>query len=63
LPLAIGTAAPVGDLGLVDLVAPVVVRRETRGSADCAIDVDHTAADSTDQMMVVVADPSLEASR
>jgi hypothetical protein len=60
---AIRTAPPVGDLGLVDLVPPVVARRETGGGADRAVDVDHTAADSADQMMVVVADPILEASR
>ena len=60
---AIRTAPPVGDLGLVDLVAPVVDRRETRGGADRAVDVDHAAADSTDQMVVIVADPILEASR
>ena len=59
----IRTAAPVGDLGLVDLVAPVVDRRETRRGADRAVDVDHAAADSTDQMVVVVADPILEARR
>jgi hypothetical protein len=60
---AIGTAPPVGDLGLVDLVAHIVDRRETGGGADCALDVDQAAADSTDQMVVVVADPVLEASR
>ena len=60
---AIRTATPVRDLGFVDLVAPVVDRRETRGGADHAVDVDHTAADSADQMMVVVADPILEARR
>lgn len=60
---AIRTAPPVGDLGLVDLVAPVVNRRETGGGADRAVDVDQTAADSTDQMVVIVTDPILEASR
>ena len=60
---AIRTAPPVGDLGLVDLVAPVVGRRETRGGADRAVDVDHAAADSADQMVVVVADAIFEASR
>ena len=58
-----GTAAPVGDLGLVDLVALVVGRREARSGADGAVHVDHAAADATDQMMVVVADPILEAGR
>jgi hypothetical protein len=60
---AIGTPPPVGDLGLVDLVAPVVDRRETGGGADRAVHVDQTAADSTNQMVVIVADPILEASR
>ena len=59
----IRTAPPVGDLGLVDLVAPVVGRRETRGGADRAVDVDHTAAGSANQMVMIVADPILEASR
>src|SRR5687767_7049610 len=48
----IRTAPPVGDLGLVDLVAPVVDRRETRGGADRAVDVDHTTAGSTNQVVV-----------
>jgi hypothetical protein len=60
---AIRTAPPVDDLGLVDLITLVVGRRETRGGADRAIHVDHTTADPADQMVVVVADPILEASR
>ena len=60
---AIRTAPPVGDLGLVDFVTLVVSRRETRGGADRAVDIDHTTADPADQMVVVVADPVLEASR
>ena len=60
---AVRTAAPVDDLGLVDLVALVVGRRETGRGADRAVDVDHAAADAADQMVVVVADPILEASR
>jgi hypothetical protein len=59
----IRTAPPVGDLGLVDLVAPVVARRETRGRADRAIDVDHAAADPANQVVVIVADPIFETSR
>jgi hypothetical protein len=39
------------------------MRGETGGLADGAVDVDHAPADSTDQMMMVVADPILEASR
>ena len=60
---AIWTAPPVGHLGLVDLVTHVVGRRETGGGPDCAIDVDHTAAGAADQMVVVIADPILEARR
>jgi hypothetical protein len=58
---AIGTASPIGDLRFVDLVTHVVSRREARSRADRAIDVDHTAAAATDQMMMIVADPILEA--
>jgi hypothetical protein len=60
---AIRTATPIGDLGLVDLIALVVARGETRGGADCAVHVNHTPAASTNQMMVVVPDTILEASR
>ena len=60
---AIRTAPPVNDLGLVDLVASAVDRRETGGEADRAVDVDRAAAESADQMVVVVADPILEAGR
>jgi hypothetical protein len=61
--LTIRTASPVRDFCLVDLIAVVVVRRETGGVADRAVDVDHTSADSADQMVMVVADAILEASR
>jgi hypothetical protein len=57
---AIGTASPVCDLGLVNLVAHVVGRRETGSGADHAVNIDQAAADSANQMMVVVADPILE---
>jgi hypothetical protein len=57
------TATPVDDLGLVDRVTAVVGRREAGSGADRAVDIDQTAADSTDQMVMVVADPILETSR
>jgi hypothetical protein len=60
---AIRTPAPVSDFGLVDLVTTVVSRRETRRGANGAVDVDHSAADAADQMVVVVADAILETSR
>src|SRR6185436_2865913 len=60
---AVRTTPPIGDFGLVDLVAPIVLRRETRRGADRAIDVDHAAASSTDQVVVIVADAIFKASR
>jgi hypothetical protein len=59
---AIRTAPPVRDLGLIDLVALVVSYLKTRCRADRAVDVHHPAAQSTDQMVVVVANAILEAS-
>ena len=53
------TATPVDDLGLVDRVTAVVGRRKAGSGADRAVDIDQTAADSTDQMVMVVADPIL----
>jgi hypothetical protein len=60
---AFRTAAPICDFGFVDLVAHVVRRRQAGSRAHRAVDVDHTAADPTDQMVVVVPDPGFEASR
>ena len=60
---AIRAAPPVRDLGLLDLVAAVVGRVQTRGLADRAVDVDHAPTDSADQMVMVVADAILEARR
>ena len=62
-PQALGAPAPVDDLGLVDLVARVVGRRQARGVADGAVDVDHPAAGAADEVVVVVADPVLVAGR
>jgi len=59
---AIGTAPPVGDLGLIDLVAVVVGSRETRRVSNRAVYIHHTTTNSTDQMMVVVADAIFEPS-
>ena len=63
LALAVGTASPVRDLGLVDLIAVVVVGRETRSFANRAVDVHDAPADPTDQMVMVVANAILEARR
>jgi hypothetical protein len=46
---AIGTAAPVRDLRLVDFVAVVVGGFETRRLADGAVDVDDAAAQTANQ--------------
>jgi len=61
LGLAIRTAAPINDLGLVHVVALGVGCRETRSETGRAIDIDDTAATSTDQMVVVVAHAIFEA--
>jgi hypothetical protein len=60
---AIRTATPERDLGLVDFVTSVVDRREARSRPDGAVDIDYTAADSADQMVMVVADAIFKASR
>jgi hypothetical protein len=60
---AIRTAPPIGDLGFIDLVAVVVGRRETRRVSNRAVYIHHTAADATDQMVVIVTDAILEPSR
>ncbi len=44
VPTAVGAAAPVDDLGFVDLVAGIVGGGEARRVADGAVDVDHAAA-------------------
>ena len=56
-------AAPVDDLGFVDLEAVIVVGGEAGHLADRAVDVEHGAAASTDQVMVVVTDSILVAGR
>src|SRR5690242_12714119 len=54
-----GAQAPVGDLGLVDPVAGDVGGGQAGGVADRAVDVDDRAAGPADEVVVVVADPSL----
>ena len=56
---AIGTAAPIDDLGLVDLEPGVVVRGEARYLTDGAIDIDRAPARAADEMVVVVPHPDL----
>src|SRR5690242_1519160 len=50
-----GAQAPVGDLGLVDHEAVVVVRGQAGHLADGAVDVDDGATGPADEMVVVVA--------
>jgi hypothetical protein len=60
---ALRAASPVGDFRLIDLIAVVIVRRETRSFADRAVNVYHAAAHSADQMVMVVANAVLEPCR
>ena len=60
---AAGAAAPVDDLGLVDGEAVVVTRMQARTLADRAVDVGDGAALPADDVVVVVSDPQLVASR
>jgi hypothetical protein len=62
LRLTLRTYAPVRDVGFVDLVAVVVGRGKARRGTDCAVDVDETAADATDEVVVVIIDAILVAS-
>jgi hypothetical protein len=49
-----GTAAPIDDLGLIDLVPSIIGDLQTRRRPQRAIDVDRLTARSTDQVVVVV---------
>lgn len=57
-----GAAAPIHDLGFVDLEAVIIVGRQTRRGSDSTIDVEHHAAAAADQVVVVVANAILVAS-
>ena len=57
----LGTATPEDHLGLADLETRCVVGRETGRLTGDAVDVDREAAVAADEVMVVVADPGLEA--
>src|SRR5581483_3570994 len=58
-----GAQAPVDDLGLVDREAVVVGGGQAGGVADRAVDVGDHPARAADDVVVVVADPSLEPGR
>src|SRR5690349_8488705 len=60
---ALGAAAPEDDLGFVDLEARVVRRGQARRIAHRAVDVDHPAAASADEVVMIVADPVVVAGR
>ncbi len=59
----IWTAAPEDHLGFVDLVTGVGGGGQARGVADRAVDIDHPAAGTADEVVVVVTDPILVACR
>jgi hypothetical protein len=56
------TPTPEGHLRLIDLVAEGVARLETRRRTDHTVHVSHVAADTTDEVMVIVAHASFIAS-
>jgi hypothetical protein len=60
---ALRAAAPVDDFGLIDLIAKVVGRDQARSLADRAVNVGRSAAPTADHVVVIIADPSLKASR
>lgn len=59
----VGAAAPVGHIGLVDLIAAVVVGGQAGDTSHCAIDIVDTATDPTDHMMMVIANSGLKPGR
>src|SRR4029079_10970644 len=54
-----GDRAPEDDLSLIELVAGVVSRGETRRLAHGTVDIDDDVARSADQVVMVVAHPIL----
>ena len=61
--LAVGTEAPVRDLGFVDHVAGIVGGRQARSRTDCAVHVDHLLTRSADEMVMVIVHSIFVASR
>ncbi len=59
----LGASTPEDDLGFVDLVAGVVGSDQARGVASSTVNVDHPAAGSADEVVVVITDPVLVAGR
>src|SRR5262249_11349595 len=60
---ALRTATPIDDLGFVDLVIGVGGRRQAGGVAHGTVGVDHAAAGSADEMVMVVPHAALVARR
>ncbi len=58
-----GAASPIHDFGLVDHEVPIVDGDQAGRFSERTIDIDHPAARSADQVVVVVADAVLKASR
>ena len=52
--LTLRTPAPKSNLRFVDFVAKVVARLKTRRRADYTVNVNDVAADTTDEVMVIV---------
>ena len=63
LRLARRAAPPVDDLGFVDLESVIIFRGEARRKPDRAVNIEHFAAASADQVMMVVAHPIFVQSR
>jgi len=60
---AIRAATPVRDLGFVNFIALAVGGRQTRRGADGTIDVNQTAADPANQVVMIIADAIFESGR
>jgi len=60
--LTLRAESPVRDVGLVDVIAVIVGRRETRRRAHRTVDVDDASALSTDEVMMIVIDAVFVAS-
>ncbi len=60
---ALRAVSPVDHLGFVDREAVIILCGEARRDSDGAVDIDRCSAATTDEMVVVVADPVLVAGR
>jgi hypothetical protein len=60
---AVRAETPEGDVRLVHQISGVIGGLEARSLPDCAVDIGEAAALSANEVMVIVSDPALEASR